>query len=204
MCMSMKINKRIISAILFFCMIALSSFAQSIYDWVEVAESGDSEAMFQVGQCYQHGIEVASDGAKAAEWYLKAAKKGHVEAMYLLGSRTGFYDDGGKLSEKDRKKWLKKAADNYHPQALAELGWDIFNTSSKKSDWEKAYQMFMTAADLGESYAYWYLAQMYLSRRGDYQRFYNKQHAIDMLELGWARYHDERLLRELQYIRERL
>ena len=61
MCMSMKVNKRIVSVILFTCMIALSSLAQSIYDWVDVAKSGDSEAMFQVGQCYQHGNEVASD-----------------------------------------------------------------------------------------------------------------------------------------------
>jgi TPR repeat protein len=56
-----------------------------------LAEEGDAEAQFDLGEKYEFGNWVPQDHAQAAYWYRKAADQGHDEAQFKLGY---MYDKG--------------------------------------------------------------------------------------------------------------
>lgn len=51
----------------------------------ERAEAGDADAQLTLGRFYADGIFVSQDDAKAAQWYLSAAKQGQADAQVWLG-----------------------------------------------------------------------------------------------------------------------
>ena len=56
-----------------------------------LAEQGDADAQFRLGQMYYLGWGVSQDYEEARKWYRKAADQGHAEAQLLLGV---MYDNG--------------------------------------------------------------------------------------------------------------
>ena len=62
---------------------------KAIEVWTEAAELGSIEALFGLGDAYDHGEGVQQDEAKAAEFYTKAAMQGHVLSRYNLGCIEG-------------------------------------------------------------------------------------------------------------------
>ena len=78
------------------------------------------EAQFMAGLMYSDGIGTAQDYKKAAQWYEKAAKKGHAEAQNNLAARyatgTGVTRDMAKA-----KYWYGKAAAQGNKQAAYTL-----------------------------------------------------------------------------------
>lgn len=196
--MRMNIMKKLILlfTIVLFCTIGLK--AQSVYDWMELAKSGDSEGCYQVGLCYLNGDdEVSRDKDQAIEWFKKAAKKEHVEAMFQLGK---CYQWSGVI-EGESLKWYKQAADKGHAEASAIYGWETINQSKKRSkkDWKTAYNYLMFAAENGYSYAYVYLSRLYTDccRFGECSEFYSRKTAKQLLEIGWQKYHDPEIQKEL-------
>lgn len=59
--------------------------------WMPTAESGDAEAMTNVGEIYERGLGVEPNFEAAAQWYQKAADKGYARAMFNLGT---LYEQG--------------------------------------------------------------------------------------------------------------
>lgn len=59
--------------------------------WMDTAQTGDAEAMTNVGEIYERGMGVEPDYVKAAEWYQKAADKGYSRAIFNLGT---LYEQG--------------------------------------------------------------------------------------------------------------
>ena len=57
--------------------------------WTEAAELGSLEALFSIGNAYFNGEGVQQDMETAAEFYIKAAMQGHVEARHNLGCIEG-------------------------------------------------------------------------------------------------------------------
>jgi hypothetical protein len=51
----------------------------------KVAEQGDAEAQFSLGDLHYNGQGVPKDYAQAAFWFLKAAEQGNAGAQFLLG-----------------------------------------------------------------------------------------------------------------------
>ncbi len=51
----------------------------------ERAEAGDANAELTLGRFYADGVFLSQDDAKAAQWYLSAAKQGHADAQVWLG-----------------------------------------------------------------------------------------------------------------------
>ena len=51
-----------------------------------VAEEGDLNAQFLVGEMYFKGLGTDRDFAKAFDWYFKAAQSGHAQAQANIGS----------------------------------------------------------------------------------------------------------------------
>lgn len=89
---------------------------------LNAAEQGDMKAQAKLGSMYllgQNGVE--KDEQKAAEWLLKSASKGFIEAEVMIAA---MYDRGlGVKSDiHAATKWYEKAAAQGHTTALAILG----------------------------------------------------------------------------------
>ncbi|XP_014246724.1 uncharacterized protein LOC106665065 [Cimex lectularius] len=83
---------------------------------------GYPPAEYNIALCYERGIGIKQDFAKAAKWYEKAASNGHTTAMYNLGV---FYAHGWGGLEESREKAKNlfiQAAEKGEPHATAALG----------------------------------------------------------------------------------
>ncbi|HKY81329.1 MAG TPA: hypothetical protein VJM09_07625, partial [Sphingobium sp.] len=55
-------------------------YAKTIAEWRPLAQAGDPDAQFNMGQAYKLGRGVTADMSAALDWYRKAAAQGHVRA----------------------------------------------------------------------------------------------------------------------------
>lgn len=72
----------------------------------KLAEDGDAEAQYQLALRYESGNGEQRDGARAVQWYLRAARQGHRKAMLALAH---IYREG---------------ADGVAPDAALARSWD--------------------------------------------------------------------------------
>lgn len=84
-----------LTALIFTIAFAGYAYAADINALTKKAESGDAQAMYEVGMAYMNGEGVKADETKAVQWLEKAAKKNHNEALYELGLAI-FYGQGTK------------------------------------------------------------------------------------------------------------
>ena len=73
------------------------------------AEAGDANAQLTLGRFYADGVFVSQDDAKAAQWYLLAAKQGQADAQVFLGMA---YETGMGISKDyvEAYAWFNVAA----------------------------------------------------------------------------------------------
>ena len=83
-------------------------YATALKLWKPLAEQGDAEAQYNLGQMYQYGEGVRKDAKEAARWYRMAANKHHTKAQYALGL---MYANGKGVIADDKKThiWLNIA-----------------------------------------------------------------------------------------------
>ncbi|HEY7004951.1 MAG TPA: tetratricopeptide repeat protein, partial [Sphingomicrobium sp.] len=99
-----------------------ADYAGAVAIWRPLAEKGDADAQFNLGQAYRLGRGVQTNIAAAKTWFERAAAQGHLDGQTTLGLllfETG--DQAGGL------KWLKKAADRGEPRALLVYGTALVN-----------------------------------------------------------------------------
>ncbi len=60
-------------------------YAAALDEWRPLADEGDLDARFYLGEMHLQGKGVTRDFKKAADWLGKAAKAGHPRAQGLLG-----------------------------------------------------------------------------------------------------------------------
>ena len=96
-------------------------YATALREWRPLAEQGDADAQFNLGQMYRMGQGVAQDDAEAMKWYRKAAEQGHAKAQSNLGF---MYDKGQGVAQDDAEavKWYRKAAEQGDADAQSNLG----------------------------------------------------------------------------------
>lgn len=86
-----------------------------------LAEKGQANAMYQLGQMYELGMGVANNRGKAYEWYLKAAKQGQPSAAYQVGYAY-YWGKAGRPKDRDLAfQWFSKAADSGNHLAMTYL-----------------------------------------------------------------------------------
>jgi len=116
----------------------------AIAEWRPLAEKGDPDAQFNLGQAYRLGRGVPSDLKIAQSWYEKAAQQGHEQAQANLGLL---------LYEADERKaalpWIEKAALNGDARAQYVLGIELNNGDLLPKDWPRAYALMTLAAAQG-------------------------------------------------------
>lgn len=86
------------------CMV--SNVARSFEWYQKLAEQGDAEAQYKLGNMYCDGKGVEKDFEKAVKWYKKAAVQGHARAQFSLGLAYEI-----ELEEKKAIEWYEKAAE---------------------------------------------------------------------------------------------
>lgn len=130
-------------------------YARAIREWRPLAEAGDADAQFNLGQAYKLGRGVPQDLAQAAEWFRRAAGQNHLQAADNLG--LVLYDMGQKG---DALPWLQQSADRGEPRAQFVLAAELFNGERMSRDLPRAYALMKRASDAGLQRAASALVQM--------------------------------------------
>ncbi len=85
------------------------------------AEQGDPDAQYNLGHAYATGNDIERDRSKAIKWYAAAAKAGHLEAQYALGSLFQQGWKGIPPNHREAANWFKQAAERGHVKAQWQL-----------------------------------------------------------------------------------
>jgi TPR repeat protein len=130
-------------------------YAKAIGEWRPLANAGDPDAQFNMGQAYKLGRGVQPDPRAAIDWYRKAAVQGHMRAeenlgllMFQQGERAG------------AMPYLQRAAMRGEPRAQYIVGTALFNGDLIGKDWVRAYALMSRAAASGLAQASTSLTQM--------------------------------------------
>lgn len=121
-----------------------ADYAGAVAIWRPLADKGDVDATFNVGQAYRIGRGVQQDMATAQGWFERAARKGHVDAQATLGIMLfqGGNQTGG-------LRWLKQAALKGEPKAMLVYGTAMFNGDGIPRDPLLGYLFVTHAAETG-------------------------------------------------------
>lgn len=118
--------------------------AGAVAIWKPLAERGDADAAFNLGQAYRLGKGVPLDLAQSQGWLERAARKGHVDAQTTLGLLL--FQNGNRVAA---MRWLKGAAEAGEPRALLMVGTALYNGDGVPEDPIKAYAYVSRAAAQG-------------------------------------------------------
>lgn len=130
-------------------------FVGAIATWRPLAEAGDPDAAFNMGQAYRLGRGVLVDLATAQTWLERAANKDHVDAQTTLGLLL--FQNG---QQAEGLKWLKLAAEKGDPRAMLVYGTALFNGDGVAQDPVLGYAYVSRSAAQGLEPAKGTLAQM--------------------------------------------
>jgi hypothetical protein len=129
--------------------------AAAVRTWRPLAEAGDADASFNLGQAYRLGRGVPINLAAAQTWLLRAAAKDHVDAQSTLGLLL--FDSGDRAGG---LRWLRAAAEKGEARALLVYGTALFNGDGVTKDPTLAYAYVSRAAAQGLAPAKATLAEM--------------------------------------------
>jgi cell division septation protein DedD len=118
--------------------------AGAVAIWRPLAERGDADAAFNLGQAYRLGKGVPLDLSQAQDWLERAARKGHVDAQATLGLLL--FQNGNRVAG---MRWLKSAAEAGEPRALLIVGTALYNGDDLTPDPVTAYAYVSRAAAQG-------------------------------------------------------
>jgi hypothetical protein len=130
-------------------------FAAAVKEWRPIADKGDADAQFNMGQAYRMGRGVAADPRIAQSWYQKAAAQGHDRAGGNLGLMI--YESGRR---REALPWIRKAAEQGDARAQYVMGIELTNGDLIAKDWPRAYAYMTRAAGQGLPAAARSLGQM--------------------------------------------
>ena len=138
------------------------------------AQSGNRDAMYELGVCYMNGEGVRNDSLKTEELWKKAAALGNVDAMVALGAA---YRGGKGIPENPKGcfEMYKAAAEADSSAGYLHLGICYFNGTGTEANIEKAIECVQKSEDMGNSDAKMLLKRM--------QRYY-EEGDLDELEIA--------------------
>ncbi len=118
--------------------------------WQPLAEAGDAESQFGLGQMYGNGFGVAMDDDLAIKWYGLAVEQGHRQAQCNLAV---MYQNGWGVpqSEEEAMKLYALAAEQGVSEAMIALGRFYSMDFLESYDPVQAYKWF-SLAKLLENY----------------------------------------------------
>ncbi len=132
-----------------------ADYSAAVGIWRPLAEAGDADAAFNLGQAYRLGRGVPVNLAAAQTWFERAARDGHLDAQTTLGLLL--FNNGNRVGG---LRWLKSAAERGEPRALLIYGTALFNGDGTVRDPVLAYAYVSRAAAQGLAPAKGTLADM--------------------------------------------
>lgn len=132
-----------------------ADYPAAVAIWRPLAEAGDADAQFNLGQAYRLGRGVPLDLGAAKVWFERAARAGHLDAETTLGLLT--FQNGDRVNG---LKWLKQAAEAGEPRALLVMGTALYNGDGVAQDRVLGYAYVSRAAAQGLDPAKDTLAQL--------------------------------------------
>jgi hypothetical protein len=121
-----------------------ADYSAAVAIWRPLAEKGDPDAQFNLGQAYRLGRGVPINLAAAQSWFERAADKGHVDAETTLGLLL--FQNGNHIGG---LRWLKAASDQGEPRAMLVYGTALFNGDGAPQDPILGYALVSRAAAQG-------------------------------------------------------
>ena len=121
-----------------------ADYSRAVEIWRPLAERGDADAAFNLGQAYRLGRGVPTNLAAAQTWFERAAVKGHLDAETTLGLML--FENGDRAGG---VRWLRTAAEKGEPRALLVYGTALFNGDGVKRDPLLGYAYVSRAAAQG-------------------------------------------------------
>jgi cell division septation protein DedD len=132
-----------------------ADYSAAVAIWKPLADRGDADAQFNLGQAYRLGRGVPINLAVARTWFERAAKSGHVDAETTLGLLL--FQNG---DQAQGIKWLREASEQGEPRALLVYGTALYNGDGVSQDRLLGYAYVSRAADQGLAAARDTLAQL--------------------------------------------
>ena len=121
-----------------------ADYGRAVGIWRPLAERGDADAAFNLGQAYRLGRGVPTNLAAAKTWFERAAATGHVDAQTTLGLML--FENGDRVGG---VRWLKASAEKGEPRGLLVYGTALFNGDGVKQDPILGYALVSRAAAQG-------------------------------------------------------
>ena len=123
------------------------------------AETGDAQAQYNLGVCYDQGQGVAQDHAEAVKLYREAADQGFAEAQNELGLCYFWTGEGLGVARGfvEAVKWYREAANQGYAEAQCNLGRCYLFGQGVSQDYVQAYKWFNLAAAQGNTNASMFL-----------------------------------------------
>jgi TPR repeat protein len=132
-----------------------ADYARAVAIWRPLAEEGDADAQFNLGQAYRLGRGVKIDLGSAQTWLERAAAQGHLDAQTTLGLLLF-----GNGNQAEGARWLKQAADKGEARAMLIYGTALFNGDGVPQDRVLGYAYVSRASAQGLGPAKATLTQM--------------------------------------------
>jgi len=124
------------------------AFGAARIDLKPLAEKGNPQAAYWLGQMYDDGLGVKKDADTAIFWFRAAAKGGWPGAEFRLGEI--YFNGTEELQDfKKARKWLEQAARNGYARAQIDLGRLYAKGWGGKKDPIQAYVWYEFAAKQG-------------------------------------------------------
>lgn len=123
-----------------------ADYGSAVAIWRPLAERGDADAQFNLGQAYRLGRGVTINLSAAKTWFERAATSGHLDAQTTLGLLL--FQNG---DQQQGLKWLKRAAEQGEPRALLVYGTALYNGDGVTQDRLLGYAFVSRAAAQGLS-----------------------------------------------------
>ena len=143
-----------IKQLLIATMLLLSSgaYGQSFEETKLLAEQGDANAQYNLGNMYIYGNGVPENNTEAVKWYRLAAEQGQANAQYNLGN---IYLNGNFVPENyvEALKWYRLAAEQGYANAQTDLGVMYENGDGVPENYVKAYVWYSVSAAQGDDIA---------------------------------------------------
>lgn len=130
-------------------------YARAVAEWRPLAEAGDADAQFNLGQAYRLGRGVPQDMTLAEQWFERAARQRHDQAGANLGLLL--FQNG---RAREAMPWIQAAAMRGDPRAQYVFGTALFNGDVVRRDLPRAYALMSRAAAQGFPQAVDQLRQM--------------------------------------------
>jgi TPR repeat protein len=130
-------------------------YVNAVAIWRPLAEAGDADASFNLGQAYRLGRGVLVDLGTAQVWLERAAQKDHPDAQTTLGLLL--FQNG---NQAEGLRWLKVCAERGDARAMLVYGTALFNGDSVPQDPVLGYAYVSRAAAQGLEPAKSTVAQM--------------------------------------------